>query len=81
MFNNTDRCAAMTGGTDAARVLAERVSDAWIHFARSGNPNHAGLPAWPAFDPQRGPVMVFDNTCAVKDDPDRAARQVITSAT
>ena len=81
VFNNTDRCAAMTGGTDAARVLAERVSDAWIHFARSGNPNHAGLPAWPAFEPQRGAVMVFDNTCAVKVDPDRAARQVITSAT
>ena len=81
VFNNTDRCAAMTGGTAEARALGERVSDAWITFARSGNPNHKGLPAWPAFNAEQGPVMVFDNTCDVKNDPDRAARRVITSAT
>ncbi len=81
VFNNTDRCAAMTGGTAEARALGERVSDAWINFARSGNPNHKGLPTWPAFNAEQGPVMVFDDTCEVKNDPDRAARRVITSAT
>ncbi len=45
-------------------------------FARTGNPNHAGLPAWPAFDAARGPMMVFDTTCEVQDDYDRRARQV-----
>jgi len=78
-FNNADRCAAMTGGTPEARVLGERMGDAWINFARKGNPNHPGIPTWPAFSADKGEVMVFDNTCAVKNDPDRAERQQITT--
>ncbi len=77
VFDNTDRCAAMTGGTAEARALGEHVSRAWIAFAQSGDPSHRGLPAWPAFDEAKGAVMVFDNTCEVKNDPDRAARQVV----
>jgi para-nitrobenzyl esterase len=79
VFDNTDRCAAMTGGTTEARALAAKVADAWIAFARSGNPSHAGLPAWPAFQPDTGPVMVFDNACRVANDPDREARRVFAT--
>ena len=49
VFANTDRCAQLTGGTKGARALGGRVSDAWIQFARTGNPNHRSLPHWPAF--------------------------------
>ena len=80
VFNNAERCAAMTGGSGEAVDLAGRVSDAWIAFARSGDPNHAGLPHWPAFEPGAGPVMIFDRTCAVKNDPDRAARATIPAS-
>jgi len=80
VFNNAERCAAMTGGTAAAIALAGRVSDAWIAFARSGNPNHPGLPAWPAFEPAAGPVMVFDTVCSVKNDPDRVERSTIPTS-
>ena len=80
VFNNADRCAAMTGGTPEARALAAKVSDAWINFARTGDPNHKGLPAWPKFDPAQGPVMVFDNACEVKNDPDREARLTIPTS-
>ena len=38
VFDNTDRCANQTGGTDEARAMAAKVSDAWIAFARTGNP-------------------------------------------
>lgn len=80
VFNNAERCAAMTGGTPEAIDLAGRVSDAWIAFARTGNPSHPGLPAWPAFSPQQGEVMVLDRTCAVRNDPDRAERSTIPAA-
>jgi para-nitrobenzyl esterase len=60
----------MTGGGPEARALAARISSTWVQFARTGNPNHSGLPQWPAFDPVKRPTMIFDNTCAVKDDPD-----------
>jgi para-nitrobenzyl esterase len=35
VFDNTDRCAHQTGGTEEARALAARMSDAWIAFART----------------------------------------------
>ncbi len=76
VFDNTDRCAPMTGGTIEARALAAKMSDAWVAFARTGNPNHPGLPAWPQFDAERGALMLFDNMPMVLDDPDRAARRL-----
>jgi para-nitrobenzyl esterase len=78
VFNNTDRAAAMTGGTAEARALGEKMSDAWIAFARNGDPNHNAIPKWPAYNAQ-GPVMIFDNKIEVKSDPDRAARQTLTA--
>ena len=74
VFFNTDRAANQTGGTDEARALAAKVSDAWIAFARTGNPNHPGLPTWPAFSPNRVETMFFDNNCAVRYDHDRRER-------
>ncbi len=74
MFNNTDRAATMTGGGPEARALGELMSDAWISFARSGNPNHGGMANWPAFTPEHGETMVFDTNSKVVNDPDREAR-------
>ncbi len=77
VFYNTDVSAFATGGGEGPRKLAEKVSDAWINFARKGDPNHPGLPTWPAYNPQQGPTMIFDNTCEVKNDPERELRQAI----
>jgi len=51
--------------------------DAWLAFARSGCPGHAGLPggSWPAYEPERratmrlGPETVCDHAPA---DAERA---------
>lgn len=77
VFYNTDRCARMTGDTAEARMVAANVSDAWIHFARTGNPNHSGIPEWPAFTPDREPTMIFDTRCEVKYNYDREARELL----
>ena len=50
------------------------MSDAWLAFARTGNPDHPGLLHWPAFDPQTRATMIFDNDCKVVNDPDAAER-------
>jgi para-nitrobenzyl esterase len=77
-FDNIDLAAQATGGTDDARSLAAKMSGALVAFARSGNPNHDGLPQWPAYTPAARPTMVFENaSVAVKQDPDRDARALV----
>jgi para-nitrobenzyl esterase len=77
VFANSDRCAAMTGGGPDARALANTMSDTWLAFARRGDPNHPGLPTWPAFSASTGQTMVFDNTCKLENDPDKEERAVL----
>lgn len=79
-FNNTDRCEAMTGGGAEARALGGIVSDAWIHFARSGNPNHGGMPHWPPFNPTDMPTMIFDTKTVAVNGPDRGEQASIAEA-
>jgi para-nitrobenzyl esterase len=70
VFDNTARCENMTGNGPAAKSLASKVSDAWINFARTGDPNHSGLPRWKPFDPTSCGTMVFDNDCAFQEHLD-----------
>jgi para-nitrobenzyl esterase len=69
-FDNTALHPA-TAGSASARRLAPLVSDAWIAFARAGDPNHPGLPVWPPFGPTDGATLVFDSRCRVEHRPSR----------
>jgi para-nitrobenzyl esterase len=71
VFNNVARCEEMTGGTKEAYALADRMSQSWINFARSGNPGHKNLPTWPAYTPANTATLHFDNTCVVKPQLDK----------
>jgi para-nitrobenzyl esterase len=54
----------------ARQQLADRMSSAWLAFARSGDPSCAGLPRWPAYDMVRRATMILDrDVCEVQDDP------------
>jgi para-nitrobenzyl esterase len=70
------RLSAFTGAGPAATVLAERMQDAWLAFARCGDPNHAGLPPWPAYDEARRATMLLGATCEVADAPWETERRV-----
>jgi para-nitrobenzyl esterase len=71
VFDNIERGKNMTGGGQAAHALADKVSNAWISFAKNGDPNHSGLPTWPAYNSSNTATMHLDNTCEVKPQLDK----------
>jgi para-nitrobenzyl esterase len=80
VFDNIATAKAITGGGPDAMALADRMSDAWLQFARTGDPNVAKLPTWPAYDAANRSTMVFDNTCRVERDPLRESRLAMQRA-
>ena len=69
----------MTGGTNEAYTLSDKMSSAWINFARSGNPNHKGLPNWTPYTATNTTTMFFDNTCVVKPQHDKELLQLLST--
>jgi para-nitrobenzyl esterase len=67
----------MTGGGAEARTLAGKMCDAWIQFARTGNPNHSQLPHWPAFSAETIATMFFDAPPRVEMNPDAAEQKSV----
>jgi len=57
------------GAKPGAATLQDQISDAWIAFARSGNPNHPGLPVWPAYTMENRETMIFDVESRADNDP------------
>jgi len=63
-------------GKNPNKELSEKMMDAWITFARTGNPNHKAIPDWPAYDVDKRATMFFGNDCKVVNavfDKERAA--------
>ncbi|MBU4317454.1 MAG: carboxylesterase family protein [Proteobacteria bacterium] len=75
VFNNPD-IAPFTGKGNARHELAASMSQSWINFARSGDPNVQGLPHWPSYDKENRTTMIFDTPCRVENDPRKEERQV-----
>jgi len=78
-FHNLDE-SRLTAGSATAPALADKVSDAWLAFARTGNPSTPKLPAWPPYDAGKRATMVFDDVSAVAEDPIGAERAVMFEA-
>ena len=76
-FKNTDRMYTHTGGGRIPRVLSDKMSEALLRFMRTGDPNGGSLPIWPKYTEENGEVMILDNICEVKNDPDREARAAL----
>ena len=78
-FDNTDRCNTSTGGGEDARTLAANVSDCWLQFAKTGNPNHKGMPQWDSVTKDKVPTLLIDNKCELKNDFDKDELRITNS--
>ncbi len=77
VFDNVERARDFVGRGDDPQVLAEQMADAWLAFARTGDPNTANLPDWPAYEPTRRATMMFNAESRVVEDPMREVREAL----
>ncbi len=68
VFDNVEGSRRFVGPGDEPRLLAEAMSTTWIAFARTGNPNHGGIPEWPAYSLPGREQMLFEVPCRVARD-------------
>lgn len=72
-----------SGGKEG-KALVEKFAAVWAAFARTGTPDSALTPAWPAYDLEKRPTMVFDAETRVVNDHRGEFRRLwdeITAAT
>lgn len=79
-----DNLADRNGFTAAPRdkEVAKLMNAYWVNFAKTGNPNGSGLPAWPVYDTQKNEVFEFkqDGFAAAIPDYRKARLDVMEKA-
>lgn len=63
-----------SGSGPEAQVLAEKIQDAWLAFARTGNPSCDSLGTWPTYGEKRE-TMLLGEACTVEEDPNGGVRR------
>jgi para-nitrobenzyl esterase len=76
VFDNVSAGAALTGPATAdTAAMARQMSQTWLAFARTGNPNNAAIPQWKPYDLQDRTMMLFDLPPKGERDPFREERE------
>ena len=77
VFRNIEIAGPLISKMPEAYALAEKVSAAWVAFARTGDPNVPQLPTWPVYSAATRDTLLFNNEIRVVQDPERGAREAM----
>ncbi len=64
----------LAGDGPEARELSGKMQDAWLAFARTGDPATKSLPAWYRYEPGKRLTMVLDRKCELVSAPQEPER-------
>lgn len=81
VFENLGEAKDRIGTGADLRSVADNLSGAWVAFARTGNPNHSGIPRWPAYTSRDRATMIFADHCKVVNDPRKNERLLLGTST
>jgi para-nitrobenzyl esterase len=76
VFGTLSADGSLTGDGDEAQRVSRQMGDAFLAFARSGDPNHAGLPQWQPYRLPDRATLVFDVESRLALDPRRDERRL-----
>ncbi len=79
MFDNVEKARVLVGPGAQPQALAKQMSDAWLAFARTGNPDAKSIPHWPPYTAEQRSTMVFDVKSHVIEDPNAEVRKILQS--
>jgi para-nitrobenzyl esterase len=74
---NFDKVRTYVGEGPGPKHMADQIAGAWVAFARTGKPDHPGIPHWPPFTPADRSVMEFNLVSRVVNDPLPEVRQLL----
>ena len=77
VFDNAEICDHYSAGDPGAFTLSKQMSTAWTSFARTGNPNHNGIPHWPAYTAESRSNIYFNTPCEVRNNPEQKGLDII----
>jgi para-nitrobenzyl esterase len=83
VFNTLNaRWGAPAVATPDEKELARIMNTYWTNFAKTGNPNGAGVPNWPTYDTQKEEILDIDldGKALSKTDPRKSRLNVIEKA-
>jgi para-nitrobenzyl esterase len=79
VFGNLGTSDSLTGNGREARTVSAKMSDAFVAFARTGNPNHESLPDWKPYTLAQRETMVIDRNSRLENDPRGAERKLFAT--
>jgi len=80
VFDNVRAPGSRTGDGEGAQRMADQMSEALLAFARTGTPQHAGLPQWQQYGLERRQTLLFNTPSQLADDPRGGERRLYQQA-
>ncbi|MES1198538.1 MAG: carboxylesterase/lipase family protein [Pseudomonadota bacterium] len=76
VFGNLEASSFVGERTAEGEAMSRQMMDAFVAFAKTGDPNCASIPRWAPYTLPTRETMIFDTVSRMENDPRRAEREL-----